>query len=133
MAEQYDGFIQAANDSKTSRTQPVEQVSLEEDHDKISVSSLSNSIIGLSQQALSFRRDATGKDYLHKFYEDHLTKDIVKDEGHPDFEHSWLSESFNVRMKQDYLKAYYVFEREVDKIIPRLKVLVTSHPQDVNG
>lgn len=49
MAEQYDGFIQAAHDSRAVRTKPTERVSTEEEHDKISLSSLSNSIVGLAQ------------------------------------------------------------------------------------
>lgn len=36
-------------------------------------------------------------------------------------------------MKQDYLNAYYIFEREVDKIVPRLKVLVGTKADDANG
>ena len=28
--------------------------------------------MGLSEQALSYRRDVNGKDYLNKFYEDYL-------------------------------------------------------------
>ena len=39
-------------------------------HDKISLGSLSQALIGLSQQALSYRREAHDQDYLHKFYEE---------------------------------------------------------------
>ena len=38
-------------------------------HDKISLSSLSQALVGLASQALSFRREPNGKDYLHEYYE----------------------------------------------------------------
>lgn len=36
------------------------------------LSSLSGTLVGLSQQCLSFRRDARDRDYPNKFYEDFL-------------------------------------------------------------
>jgi|DEB0MinimDraft_12_1074336.scaffolds.fasta_scaffold09839_4 hypothetical protein len=60
-------------------------------HDKISLSSLSKSLIGLSKQALSFRKEVQGKDYLHKFYEDHATQTEV-DQDHPHFAFAHLIE-----------------------------------------
>jgi len=67
-------------------------------HDNISLSSLSRSLIGLNKQALSFRKEALGKDYLHKFYEDHATQGEIKnpDEKLYEVSHNW--ESPNVRM-----------------------------------
>lgn len=49
------------------------------------------------------------------------------------YEYSHLDEPHNVRMKQDYLRAYYVFENEKDKLIPRIKELVKDNTNDVNG
>ena len=45
-------------------------INLDEEHDKISLSSLSQTLVGLQAQCLSFRREPNDKDYLHKFYED---------------------------------------------------------------
>ena len=55
-------------------------------HDKISLGSLSQSIIGLSQQALSYRKEANGHDYLHDYYEKHATYGDITDPNHPMFE-----------------------------------------------
>jgi len=40
-------------------------------HDKLSLSSLSKSLTGLANQALSYRKECNERDYLHKFYEAH--------------------------------------------------------------
>lgn len=45
---------------------------LEENQNVINLKSLSQALVGLSEQALSYRRDVLGKDYLNKFYEDYL-------------------------------------------------------------
>jgi hypothetical protein len=54
-----------------ARQQNSPKLRLDEMHDKMSLGSLSQSLIGLSQQALSYRREANGHDYLHEFYEKH--------------------------------------------------------------
>ena len=51
VAYQYEDFNKAAKQSKDARTQANEIVNLDEAHDKISLSSLSQSLIGLSKQA----------------------------------------------------------------------------------
>ena len=38
----------------------------------INLKTLSQALVGLSEQALSFRRDIQRRDYLNKFYEDYL-------------------------------------------------------------
>lgn len=52
---------------------PKEKTYLEDEISLISLSSITDALIGLNEQALGFRKEALGKDYLHKFYEDHLT------------------------------------------------------------
>jgi len=49
MSPTYDKFQAAAQDSVNARTINKPQISLEEKHDKISLSSLSRSLIGLSK------------------------------------------------------------------------------------
>jgi len=45
---------------------------LEENQNIINLKSLSQSLVGLAEQALSYRRDIQGRDYLNTFYEDLL-------------------------------------------------------------
>lgn len=45
---------------------------MEESHNLIDLSTLSRTLVGLSNQALSFRRDTVRKEYLNKFYEELL-------------------------------------------------------------
>lgn len=73
------------------------------------------------------------KDFLNKFYEDHVTRDIVKDEDHPFYDSAQNFESFNIKMKQEYLRGYYVFEKEADQILPRLVNLINKSPNDTEG
>lgn len=106
---------------------------LNEDHDKISLSSLSQSLIGLSNQALSYRKEAGGDDYLHKFYENHLTQTEIKNPEHPDFEHAHLNEPATVRMARDYVKAWTIFDKEVDQLEPRIINLINQSKNDLEG
>ena len=52
-------------------------------HDKISLGSLSQTLIGLSQQALSYRREAHDQDYLHRFYDERSKALDPKDDQDP--------------------------------------------------
>jgi hypothetical protein len=45
---------------------------MEENQNLINLKYLSQSLIGLSEQALSYRRDVHNKDYLNKVQEDYL-------------------------------------------------------------
>lgn len=36
-------------------------------------------------------------------------------------------------MKQDYLKGYHIFEKEVETIVPRFKALVDNSTEDIEG
>ena len=81
---------------------------------------------GLASQALSYRREANGKDYLHKYYEDLvLEREQLLDKAEEGLgEGSHLFESTNVSMGREYLKAYQIFDREVREMEPRLKKLI---------
>lgn len=111
---------------------------LDEAHDKISLSSLSQSLIGLSSQALSFRRESNDRDYLHKFYEqltlekEHAIAESQK-EGPASADASQHFESTNVSMAREYLKAFKIFDREVEKIQPRLMKLIEQSKNDFEG
>lgn len=133
MSEQYFDFFKASRDSQLARTKVTSNLDLNEKHDLISVGSLSQSLIGLSQQALSFRKDAQDKDFLHKFYEDHVTRDNIKDEDHELYNQAPNFESYNVKMKQEYLRGFYIFEKEAEKILPRLIKLINKSPNDTEG
>lgn len=134
VSPQYDEIYDAAQSTLKSRNQAFEAaaVPLDEAHDKISLSSLSKALTGLSQQALSFRREANDQDYLHKFYEERAMKDEIKDKHALD-EMGHLLNASTVRMARDYLKAYDIFDREVEKIWPRYKKLIKQSEDDLEG
>ena len=116
-------------------------MTLEEQHDRISLGSLSQALIGLSQQAASFRKDATGKDFLHQFYEDHATQasfgakyDKQKQEPGANSTNIYHHfDTFNVRMKLDYLRAFFTFETESSNMVSRLLNLIKSSSNDLEG
>ena len=110
MSPQYSEFIKAAHESVDARQQPKEIVALDEAHDKISLSSLSQTLVGLASQALSFRREPNGKDYLHEYYEQlalETEKQAESYEGLRDIAH--LYEPEHVQMAREYLKAFKIF------------------------
>jgi len=133
ISPQHEDFFSAAQDSMNQRTEPKKQVSLEEMHDRISLGSLSQSLIGLSRQALSYRREAQDQDYLHKFYEERATPGEIKDGDDPDFEMGHLVESTCVKMERDYLRAWYIFDKEVEKLWPRIQKLINESENDLEG
>ena len=133
ISPQHEDFFQAAQDSMKKRTEPKKQVPLDEPHDRISLGSLSQSLIGLSRQALSYRREAQDRDYLHKFYEESATPGEPKDPDDPDFAIGHLVESTCVRMERDYLRAWYIFDKEVEKLWPRIQKLIDESENDLEG
>lgn len=133
ISPQYEDFIKSAESSIDARTQSKKKLNLEELHDKISLGSLSQSLIGLSQQALSYRKEANGHDYLHNYYEKHATTYEMTDPKHPDYDVMHHFEPNTVRMERDYLKAWDIFDREVEKIQPRLEKLIKQSANDLEG
>ena len=73
----------------------------------ISLKTLSQTLVGLADQALSHRRNVVGKDYLNKFYEEYLmpleTKAFIGD-NQKDLAHKLKVDS--VMMDRSYLKAW---------------------------
>ena len=81
-------------------------------------------MIGLSQQALSYRREAQDNDYLHKHY---------ADRAYPEEDLDGVPDSTCVKMERDYLRAWYIFEREVKKIQPRIERAINQSSDDLEG
>ena len=133
VSPQYEDFFKSAQDSIAARSQNKKPLNLDEMHDKISLGSLSQSLIGLSQQALSYRKEANGHDYLHDYYEKHATYGDITDPDHPMFEVSHHFESNSVKMERDYLKAWDIFDREVEKMWPRLEKMILDSKDDLEG
>jgi hypothetical protein len=70
---------------------------------------------------------------LHDYYENHATVGEIKDPKDPNFRIAHLWEPTTVRMERDYLKAWDIFDKEVEKIYPRLQKLVKESKGDVEG
>jgi hypothetical protein len=90
-------------------------------------------LIGLSQQALSYRKEANGHDYLHDYYEKHATYGEFTDPDHSLHKHMHNFEPNVVRMGREYLKAWDIFDREVDAIWPRMEKLINESQDDLEG
>ena len=74
LSPQHTDFFDAAINTQQSKSEQISTTTnnLEENQNVINLKSLSQSLVGLSEQALSYRRDIQGRDYLNKFYEDLL-------------------------------------------------------------
>lgn len=125
MSPQHEAFFDAAQETIQDRYTD-RSIDIHEAHDKLSLSSLSRTLAGLNAQALSFRREANDKDYLHKYYEDHCSEGLYLDPDHPHYESGHLNEPTVVRMNRDYLKAYQIFDKEVGEMWPRYKKLIEN-------
>ena len=98
----------------------MEQASTESNHD-LTLGSLSDILVGLSQQALSFRRDACDRDYPHEFYE----KLLMPEEQRPTASHNMpqserhqSQEKQNiVLMERSYLNPWTTFTIQSRAII----------------
>lgn len=131
VSPQYEGFYEASKETVEGRATKAD-TPLEESHDRISLSSLSKTLTGLSQQALSYRREANDKDYLHKFYEENATAADIRD-GDEGAEYGHMLEATTVKMGREYLKAYDIFDKEVEKIWPRYKKTIERSTDDLEG
>lgn len=63
---------------------------------------------GIAKQALSYRRDVVGRDYLNKFYEEYL---MPMNTGKENTIHDKL-EYDSVMMEREYLRAWKIFKDE---------------------
>ena len=143
MSPQYEDFYGAAQSTLQERYQPAPSISLDEMHDKISLSSLSKSLTGLANQALSFRKECNEKDYLHPFYEQHAEggekADIARyglktsNEDGQEYQVGQHLVPSTVRMQKDYLRAYDIFNKEVERMWPRYKNLINKSKGDLEG
>ena len=63
-------------------------------------------MVGLSEQALSYRRDVNLKDYLNKFYEEYLMPHEQKLYNNDPVEEKQHIKSDNIYMERGYLLAW---------------------------
>jgi len=79
----------------------------------MSLGNLSDILVGLAEQSLSFRRDAKDKDYPNKFYEDLLMPEERRAEnpGAGQVEQHLLNKykAETVLMERSYLNAWRTF------------------------
>lgn len=97
---------------------------------------MSNVLIGLADQALSFRRDVKDKDYPNKHYEDLLMPE-ERTEGYEnvaEFERFLLdNKAKNVLMERTYLNAWKDFSNHSSSMVAAITKLVGQSPNDVEG
>ena len=75
MSQNYDDFAKAASESAESDSNRAAYMS--EDSERLSLSALSNALIGLHDQAMSYRPEAHSRDYLNEFYEEHARQEPI--------------------------------------------------------
>ena len=83
---------------------------------------LSRTLVGLSNQALSYSRDVVKNDYLHKFYEESL----MPEERYNAVKEFQDYKAQVVFMERSYLKAWKIFSQESAKLLPSIKELVEA-------
>ena len=105
---------------------------LEENQNLISLKTLSQTLVGLSEQALSFRRDVKRQDYLNKFYEDYLMP-LEKKPYNNEIRGVEKIQYESVLMERGYLRAWQQFKEQADRIAPRLATLVKEDKDHIEG
>ena len=114
----HNAFYNAAMSSveaNKAKTEDDPDQYLKEHKNQIDLASLGKTLVGLKNQALLYSRDVVRKDYLHKFYEDHLMIDeklnlipILNEKDKHEY----------VYMERAYLKAWKVYKEESAKLLP---------------
>jgi len=105
LSPQHNNFYEAAIKAQPGKGESSGTNYLEENQNVISLKTLSQTLIGLSEQALSYRRDVTRTDYLNKFYEQYLMPMEQKVLNH-EMRGIHKSKAENVLMERGYLKAW---------------------------
>lgn len=128
----YETAVNVAGNIKTKTFGASNINYLEENQNVINLKTLSQTLVGLSEQALSFRRDVVRKDYLNKFYEDYLMplEKQVHANQFKDFEKIKYE---NVLMERGYLRAWQQFKQYTEQIAPRLAQLVKEDKDHIEG
>ena len=142
LSPQYEQFYDASISSShetTEQAKAPKRVSTEvENHNKISLYTLSSTLVGVQQQVLSYRRDAVDMDYPTEFYEKYLDPDafmadmvVVQDAN----EKSELLKKRpkHVLMERSYLNGWRTFMQHTEDILPKIQRLVEDDFNDMNG
>lgn len=105
ISPQYNSFFEAASKSLPKKGD-LDPTIIKENQNVISLSTLSQTLVGVSQQALSFRRDVQYKDYLNKFYEEYLMPNEQKLYNHEPHGENKHIQTDTVMMERGYLLAW---------------------------
>jgi len=105
ISPQYNSFFEAASKSLPKKGE-LDPTIIKENQNVISLSTLSQTLVGVSQQALSFRRDVQYKDYLNKFYEEYLMPNEQKLYNHEPHGENKHIQTDTVMMERGYLLAW---------------------------
>lgn len=135
LSPQHNTFYETAVNSTNLKTKTFGASTtnyLEENQNLINLKTLSQTLVGLSEQALSFRRDVLLKDYLNKFYEEYLMPYEKQLYNHEYYGTEKLREGI-VLMERCYLKAWQQFKESADRIAPRLAQLVKEDKDLIEG
>lgn len=131
LSPQHNKFYEAAVSSKGST---LSKNYIEENQNVISLKTLSQSLVGLAEQALSYRRDAVGKDYLNKFYEEYLhplENSKYETPSQKELVHKFKTDV--VMMERGYLKAWQQVKSFASTLVPRLRSLVDEDKDSFDG
>lgn len=136
LSPQHNSFYETAVNTDTSiktKTFGASNVNyLEENQNVINLKTLSQALVGLSEQALSFRRDIQRRDYLNKFYEDYLMP-LENKPHNNEFRGVEKIQYETVLMERGYLRAWQQFKENADRIAPRLAALVKEDKDHIEG
>jgi hypothetical protein len=114
LSPQHNTFYETAvNTDSTIKTRTFGASNVDhltETQNLLTLKTLSQTLIGLSEQALSFRRDVHRRDYLNKFYEDYLMPLEKKPYNHQFRGVDKAVTYENVMMERGYLRAWQQFK-----------------------
>lgn len=109
---------------------------MKERHNDLKLGFLSDILVGLAEQAQSYRRDACDKDYPNKFYED-LVKPEESRMDHRDVDplekYKQDRKTPYVQMEPSYLNAWTNFSTESGKIIDNHFKRLIGDEKSVDG
>lgn len=141
LSPQYASFFEAANQVKEGQKVQQETIQeasenyLEENQNVINLRTLSQTLTGLSEQALSYRRDVNKQDYLNKFYEQYLMplEDKAALFNHEPRNLERATKAETILMERAYLKAWQQFKAGTASIISRFRDLVVADKDSLEG
>ena len=133
ISPQHNQFYEAAIKSQPQLDKAEQERYQKENFNNLTIGTMSQTLIGLHNQVLSFRRDSEDKDYLNKFYEQYLMplENMPNNQEVPRGMEKFRSEY--VEMERTYLRAWQIYKKETANLLPKFKEMIKDDKANVEG